>query len=195
MDIPDSELMAQVATGDAAAFETLYRRHADAVLRTATRRCTDPHQVADVVAETFLAVWRHAGSFEPSRGSVGQWISGIAGRKYLDALRRDRRHRRLDERLRGRFELSAEATDQLVDRIDAERASAAASSAVARLPHRQRVVFELVAVDGLSVTDAADALGMTAAAASMRLTRARRALRSDAAVSAAVPFATPGGDS
>ncbi len=49
-DQPDAELIRLVSTGDADAFETLYGRHVDQVIRTATARCTDPHEVGDVVA-------------------------------------------------------------------------------------------------------------------------------------------------
>ena len=52
--------MRRVADCDSVAFETVYRRHVDHVIRTATARCTDPHEVGDVVADTFLAVWRSA---------------------------------------------------------------------------------------------------------------------------------------
>jgi len=46
-----------------------------------------------------------------------------------------------------------------------------------QLPEWERRVVELVALDGLSVMEAAAAVGIRPAAARMRLTRARRALR------------------
>jgi RNA polymerase sigma-70 factor (ECF subfamily) len=197
----DAELMRLVADGDAAAFEELYRRHADAVIRTATRRCNDPHEVADVLADTFLAIWRGAGSYDPAKGSASQWIAGIAARRYSDLRRSERRRRLLRERVTGRADITIADLDELVDQIDAERAADAAGLAIGRLPERQRLVFELVALDGLSVTAVADALGMSPSAVSMRLTRARRALRLDPALDAHLDptldrtsLTTPGAD-
>lgn len=190
----DDELMRRVADGDAAAFEAVYRRHVDHVIRTATSRCSDPHEVADIVAETFLAVWRRADGYDPTRGTAAQWISGIAARRFLDLRRSDRRRRAIRERVVGRADITETDLDELVDQIDAQRAAAAVGPALDRLPWRQRVVFELVAVDGLTVTAAADALGMTPSAISMRLGRARRALQVDLAVPAVASLTSPGGD-
>ncbi len=112
---PDAELMQRIADGDAASFEMVYRRHVDQVIRTATARCTDPHEVADVVAETFLAVWRNADGFDPERGSVAQWISGIAARRFLDLRRSERRRRAVRERVVGRADITVADLDELVD--------------------------------------------------------------------------------
>ncbi len=193
-DQTDAELIRRVALVDADAFETLYRRHVDQVIRTATSRCTDPHEVGDVVAETFLAVWRNAGSFDASRGTVTQWISGIAAKRFLDLRRNDRRRRAIRERVTGRADITDFDLAELVEQIDARRVADSVGPALARLPWRQRVVFELVAVDGLSVAAAAAALGMSPSAVSMRLSRARRALRSDLAVPTVAPLTSPGGD-
>jgi DNA-directed RNA polymerase specialized sigma24 family protein len=48
---------------------------------------------------------------------------------------------------------------------------------LARLPAGERAVMELVALDGLTPTEAAEALGILPPAARMRLARARRRLR------------------
>lgn len=50
---------------------------------------------------------------------------------------------------------------------------------MAALPERQRAVVELVAMDGLSLTEAAAALGITAGNARVRYHRARRRLAHD----------------
>jgi RNA polymerase sigma-70 factor, ECF subfamily len=48
---------------------------------------------------------------------------------------------------------------------------------LARLSDAERVVFELVALDGLTVADTARALGINPVAARVRYHRARRSLR------------------
>jgi RNA polymerase sigma-70 factor (ECF subfamily) len=189
----DEHLMRRIAAGDSVAFETVYRRHVDHVIRTATARCTDPHEVGDVVAETFLAVWRNAERFDPARGSLAQWVSGIAAKRFLDLRRSERRRRAIHERVTARAEIADFDIAELVDQIDASRAADAVGLALARLPWRQRVVFELVVLEGLSVTATATALDMSPSAVSMRLSRARKALRLDPTVPL-VALTSPGGD-
>ncbi|WP_267892143.1 sigma factor-like helix-turn-helix DNA-binding protein, partial [Streptomyces caniscabiei] len=58
--------------------------------------------------------------------------------------------------------------------------STRALAALGGLPEGERAVVELVAVDQLSVTEAAAALGIRKVTARVRLHRARRALRSAA---------------
>ncbi len=59
------------------------------------------------------------------------------------------------------------------ERLDAEAKHRELFGALDRLPGGQRAVMELVAIDGLSVTEAATALGITPLLARVRLHRAR----------------------
>lgn len=67
---------------------------------------------------------------------------------------------------------------RLQERIDASREARALYEAMQQLPDGERAVLELVALDDLSVTEAAAALGLRAVTARVRLHRARAALRS-----------------
>jgi hypothetical protein len=59
----EEELVRLVAKGDRAAFEQLYRRTSPWLAVRLRRRCSDDQIVAEVLQETYLAVWRAAGSF------------------------------------------------------------------------------------------------------------------------------------
>ncbi|MFC6344909.1 RNA polymerase sigma factor, partial [Nocardioides hankookensis] len=61
-------------------------------------------------------------------------------------------------------------------RIDGQRAAREVYRSLAALPDRQRAVVELVAVDGLSLTEAAAALGISPGNARVLYHRARRRL-------------------
>jgi RNA polymerase sigma-70 factor (ECF subfamily) len=77
-------------------------------------------------------------------------------------------------RVRARGWLDDDATEHLVHRIDAERDARAVLEALAELPEGQRAVVELVAVDGLTLSEAAQALGISSTNARVRYHRARR---------------------
>ncbi len=63
---------------DPAAFEAFYRRHVTDVTRFVARRTADPHTVADLTAEVFLAVIGSAHTYSASRGTQRAWLNGIA---------------------------------------------------------------------------------------------------------------------
>ncbi len=50
-------------------------------------RSVDPHEVADILQETMLEVWRRAATFE-GRSSVRTWVYSIACHKAADRVRK-----------------------------------------------------------------------------------------------------------
>lgn len=162
---------------DPAAFEEFYRRHVDAVGRFVARRVDDPHTAADLTAEVFLAVIESAHTYRPAAGSEVGWLYGVARNVVAAERRRAARERRTTGREAGRRRLEADDIAALVERIDAEAAGRRTHQALHALPEGVRAVLELIAVDGLTVTEAAAALGIRPVTARVRLHRARRALR------------------
>src|SRR6266700_4137068 len=62
---------------DPAAFEVFYRLHVVTVTRFVARRVSDPHTVADLTAEVFLAVIDSAHTYRTGRGTRVEWLFGI----------------------------------------------------------------------------------------------------------------------
>jgi RNA polymerase sigma-70 factor, ECF subfamily len=87
----DAEVLQRVGQGDVVAFDELYSRYHDPVLRHLTRIVGTAETAEDLVQETFLRVWTRAGQWQ-MRGSAAGWIYGIATNLALNALR----SRRLD---------------------------------------------------------------------------------------------------
>lgn len=162
---------------DPVAFETFHRRHVDAVTRFLARRVDDPHTVADLVAEVFLAVLDSAHTYRPGLGSEIGWLYGVARDTLSAERRRAVKQSRLTDRVGGRRQLDSDDLARLEERIDAERHARQAVPAMAGLPGGERAVLELVVVDRLTVTEAAAALGIRPGAAKMRMHRARRSLQ------------------
>lgn len=75
-DADEEHLVRRTAKGDRAAFEELYRRTSPWLAVRLRRRCADEQVVAEVMQETYLAVWRAAGSFA---GSAAAWAPRSAG--------------------------------------------------------------------------------------------------------------------
>jgi RNA polymerase sigma-70 factor (ECF subfamily) len=164
-------------TGAAVEFERLYRANVDAVTAFFARRTADPQVVADLTADTFVAVITGFGSFDPRKGTARAWLFGIAGHVYAAHCAAYSHQQHKLERLGGRRDLDPDQVEELLSRIDAERAARALLSELARLPERDRAVIDLVDIAGLQPKEAAAALGLTPGTVRMRLMRARARLR------------------
>ena len=157
--------------------EAFYREHAPTVRVFLARRVGNPQDVADLTAEVFLAAIDHAHRYRAKDGRPVGWLLGIARNKVADAQRGQARRLRAESRLMGRRMLDEDAIARIEDRIAAESSARLLYEALATLPARDRQLMELVAVDGLSVADAAQELGVKPGTARVRLHRSRARLR------------------
>lgn len=168
----DDELLRASATGDRLAFEQYYRRNAPWLEVRLRRRCSDAELAADVVQETFLAVWRAASSYRGS-GQAAGWLWSIATRRLIDAHRR---------RV-ARAPMVGQPYEHLVHAPSAEEEALASSygadlaRALDRLSPELRAVLQATVLDGLSVREAALLLDVPEGTVKSRAMRARRALR------------------
>jgi len=136
--------------------------------------------IADLTADTFVAVITSFETFDPRRGTARAWIFGIARwvyASYCEAYSQQQHRLRL---LAGRRDLAPDQVEELLDQIDAERAGRDLLTGLAALPERDRAVIELVDLAGLQPKEAAAALGLSPGAVRMRLLRTRARLRHQA---------------
>jgi RNA polymerase sigma factor (sigma-70 family) len=173
--VSDGTLAQQAANGDAAAFEELYKRHAQAAWRVAQAVAGNPDDAADAVANAFTRVFQAL--------PAGRISGGDAFRPYLLAATRNAA---IDELRRGgrvrpseTIDLDALAntnptpSDRMMDGIDSSLAAAAFRS----LPERWRSVLWLTEVEQMAPRDAATLLGLSANGVSQLAVRARAGLR------------------
>jgi RNA polymerase sigma factor (sigma-70 family) len=161
---------------DPDAFEAFYREHVEAVQRFVARRVDDRESVADLTADVFLAAIESAPSYRPGRGKPVAWLFGVARNVVAAERRHAGRERRATAEVVGRRLLDDDDLARMADRLDGAAAARSLYAAMDGLPEAERAVLELVALDELTVTEAAAALDVRAVTARVRLHRARRAL-------------------
>jgi DNA-directed RNA polymerase specialized sigma24 family protein len=110
------------ATSAPAEFERLYRANVEAVTAYFARRSAGPQVVADLTADTFVTAITSFGSFDPGRGTARAWVFGIARHVYAAHCEAYGQQRDRLRRLAGRRDLEPDQVEELLDRIDAERA-------------------------------------------------------------------------
>jgi RNA polymerase sigma-70 factor, ECF subfamily len=155
--LADEDLMQLVRQGDAAAFEVIYERHANAAFSLAYRMMGRRVPAEDVVQEAFLSLWRTGARYDATRGSVRTWVLAVVHHRAIDALRRNLVHdkRRASAEGLEETQVAKEFTDVEVARlIEAE----SVRGALATLPEEQCRVIELAYFGGFSHSEIADML-------------------------------------
>lgn len=162
--------------GDEAAFEEVYRAHAEMVYNLALRLSGDPDRAADLSQEVFLRIHRHLGKFR-GRSSLKTWVYRVT----LNHCRSRFARRRLPTS-------SLDGGDERLDRIPdprrspEERAMAGDAgrvleAALAELPVPFREAVVLRDLEGLSYEEIAEVVGTRIGTVRSRIARGRRALR------------------
>jgi RNA polymerase sigma-70 factor (ECF subfamily) len=80
-------LLSQVALGNRAAFETLYRGTSDKLFGICVRVLGERAEAEEALQEVFTSVWRKAGQFDAARASAMSWLGMMARNKAIDRLR------------------------------------------------------------------------------------------------------------
>ena len=152
-------------------FRRLYEAHYTTLLAYAARRWPDPSEAHDIVADTFLVLWRRLDE-APNDDEILLWLYGVIRRVLANRHRARERRARLAERFE---QVSRELPE--VEGLAATRAEArAVIEAVLKLSEHERDVLLLAAWEGLSTRELAVVLGCSENAASLRLHRARKRL-------------------
>jgi RNA polymerase sigma-70 factor (ECF subfamily) len=81
------ELLAQVALGNRAAFESLYHGTCDRLFGICVRVLNERAEAEEALQEVFTSVWRKAAQFDASKASAMAWLGMMARNKSIDRLR------------------------------------------------------------------------------------------------------------
>lgn len=168
----DATQMARVRSGDREAFADLVDRHKDAVVNYLTRLTGNRDRAEDLAQETFLRLFRSAGSYA-EQGLLRGYLFRIATNLVRSEERREKRLRLLMPFL-GRQEHAEPAAPSGMLRQELHRE---VSAAVAQLPLRYRVPLVLHEIEGWAYADIAQALGCREGTVKSRIHRGRQHLK------------------
>lgn len=82
-----AELLKKIGAGSDQAMADFYRLYENRLYKFILSKLNDSFEAADILNETFLEVWRKAGTFE-GRSKVATWVFGIAYYKTMDRHRK-----------------------------------------------------------------------------------------------------------
>ena len=133
----------------------------------ALRVVSDATLAEEVVQDTFLALWRRPGSFDPGRGtSLKAFLAGVARNKAVDLVRREEAKRRVKESLLREAEVQVGTAPSSAEGVG-ERMEI--RSALQQLSGVQREAVVLAYFGGRTYREVAEELGIPEGTAKTRL--------------------------
>jgi RNA polymerase sigma-70 factor (ECF subfamily) len=171
----DAQLASRAAAGDDSAFTTLVTRYQPAVFRWSLMFANDPDEAEDIAQEVFVRAHRRLSQYR-SDGSLEAWFYAVTRRSANQMRRKGKRRARLALSPGARPAREVYTTDP-GGRVDRERATALIHEMFSKLPPRQREIFDLIDLQGLTPGEVAERTGMKPASVRANLFKARKSIR------------------
>jgi RNA polymerase sigma-70 factor (ECF subfamily) len=157
------DLLERVAQGDAGALERLYQELAPKLYRYLVARGIPDAGAEEVLQETFIAVWRRAGTYR-SEAPAEAWVFGIARHKLRDWYR-------------GEGETTPEDSTTAVSGGDPTFEAVRAREILSQLSDEDRELVRLVFVAGFSYGEISALLDIPEGTVKSRVFLMRRRLQ------------------
>lgn len=173
----DEALLAGLAAGDPEATVAFVRRYQRRVYGLALTLLHDRDLADDVAQEALVRAWRHAGAFDPRRGSVTTWLLTITRNLSIDAIRANRVTPVADDVLEAALPVSSGdgPGDASVVADEVRRVARALDA----LPDEQRRALILTRLRGLTAAEVAAKEGIPLGTAKTRIRSALLRVRAD----------------
>jgi RNA polymerase sigma-70 factor, ECF subfamily len=166
----DADLMARIAAGDSGeAMAELYRRYVGRLYRFGIQLLGDAGLAEELVQECFVRLWRTAGRFDLSRGTVAAYLF-VMGRSIAADLRRRPSSRPLMPVDEAQVPAQPDSTDRILDTLMVRDALDSLSAA-----HRE--VLILANTEGLTQSQIAERLALPLGTVKTRMFHGLRAFR------------------
>lgn len=166
----DRTLVERFQEGDVGAFDELYRRYNERLVRFCRRRVGSTDEAEEIAQETFTRAYRHLATFSGERRFY-PWLTVIAGRLCID-------HHRRAERTRPKAEVDPGSVDGGQEAAVVRAADFdLLTQALDRISDRHREVLSLREGEGWSNRQIAERYGVSVGNVEALVFRARQALK------------------
>ncbi|MCK4630743.1 MAG: RNA polymerase sigma factor [Bacteroidales bacterium] len=158
---------------DEAAFRKLVDRYSDFAFTVAFRIMNDDDESKDIVQESFITVWNKIGGFNTEK-NFSNWLYRIIVNKCYDSLRK-RKRKQLIYPDGDSWNIPGLYSDSNPDKkLDNEEIGKIIRLLTNKLSTKQRIVFVLSELEGLSHEDIFKITGMAKSSIKSNLNHARR---------------------
>ena len=173
----DKKIIAQIQSGDRAAFDLLVAEYQTQVINIAYSMLSNREDAYDAAQEVFIRIYKNIASFRGD-AALSTWIFRIVKNVCFDFLRRrketvsldqdegDSPHREIPD---ARY-----ATEETIERTELQRQ---VRRAISDMEEKYRLVITLFDLEGLSYEEIAEIAGCPVGTVKSRLSRAREKLK------------------
>jgi RNA polymerase sigma-70 factor (ECF subfamily) len=177
-DLSDVDLVKAADRGQRGAVRKLFQRFSSMAYSLALRVAGNEADAEEVLMDSFFQVWKQAGRYNPSRGTVAGWILNIVRSRGIDRVRSRLRVVRTEKELQEEdaFPMASRPPSPEKQAIHSEE-KAVVKDALGTLPEDQRLVIELAYFSGLSQSEIATQLGQPLGTVKTRMRLAMQKLR------------------
>ena len=170
----EHDIIIRCQQGDKQAFRWVVKMHQQMVFSLALKMLCDEEEAKDMVQDTFIRVWQSIRDYDPQR-TFTTWLYTIASRLCMDRLTRKNRIVSVNE---DEQSLKDYATDNDSQRtLENSEWIAIVRLMADKLSDKQKLVFTLCQLEGLSSEEVQEITGLDARQVKSNLYVARQTIR------------------
>jgi len=173
---PDPALIQGAKAGNRAALKSLLEQVSPVIRQWALARTGEAELAADLTQEVLILLVRNLPSFRGESRFLS-WVFAVTRNQAIEAWRSEVREERKMDRVSVQTAEDAPLPAQPDSGIDGRRIRNIVAAFLGELPQRQREVFQMAELQGLSSPEIGEILGVKAGSVRAALFKARRTLR------------------
>lgn len=173
---PDPELVERAKQGDRESLEALLVEIGPAVRQWALAHTGDPDAAEDLCQEVFLIMFKKISSFR-GQARFLTWLYSVTRNRAIERHRRIRRREKKMSRFQVEIRGDLPTMNPSGAGLDREHLGDVLNTFVSDLPQRQREVFQLSELQGLTSVEIGGILRLNPGSVRAALLKARRTLR------------------
>ncbi|WP_257669112.1 RNA polymerase sigma factor [Parapedobacter tibetensis] len=169
----ERDLLLRLRDGDHHAFSHLYHQYSPALIANLIKLLKNDVLVEEVLQETFMALWEKRGEIDPDKPVAG-YLFRISANKAKNLFKRAVH----DEKMRAYFQpVIAGGYEQIETQLFQKENEKLLHGLLSKLPAKQREVYTLCKLEGLSYREVAECLGISESAVNAHIQRANAFLK------------------
>lgn len=175
IQIPDSDILLAIRQGNERVYETIFRKHYQALCNYACGILKDMDDAEEVVQSIFLKLWEQREGIEISV-SLKSYLYRAVHNICLNRLK----HLKIQETYRQYVgDYLEETFDSATDIMDKNELENRISEALEKLPEQCRLIFKMSRFEELKYQEIADKLGLSIKTIENQIGKALRIMRTE----------------
>jgi RNA polymerase sigma-70 factor, ECF subfamily len=167
-------LLEKFIGGDEQAFEALFKKYYQLLLKVAKFVIEDSEQSEELVQDIFVNVWEKRSNVNPEASFKNYMITAVRNRCYNHIKAKKKTHS-IDDDETWQEELVADSRTE--SRVNFNEMQRAIEVAIDKLPEQCKIIFQLSRYEGMSYKEIAEALDLAPKTVENQVGRALKMLR------------------